>query len=85
MQSFAENNSWAITQISIYPKARVLEIVAVVGDIDDLRVLHDRVLEFAATMGIGVINAYGRKGWLPDARKRGWRVKARSFIYQRNM
>ena len=85
MQSFVENNSWAITQIAVYPKAKVLEIVAVVGDLDDLRVLHDRVLEYATNMGIGVISAYGRKGWLPDAEKRGWTVKSRSFVYQRNM
>jgi hypothetical protein len=85
MQSFAENNSWAITQIAVYPKAKVLEIVAVVGDLDDLRILHDKVLKFAENMGIGVITAYGRKGWFPDAEKRGWTVKARSFVYQRNM
>jgi hypothetical protein len=85
MQSFVEKNSWAITQIAEYPKARVLEIVAVVGDLDDLRELHDKILEYARDMNVGVINSYGRKGWLPDAKRRGWTVKSRSFVYQRNM
>lgn len=85
MQSFVEGNSWAITRICDYPRAKVLEIFAVVGDIDDLRILHDRVMTFAAEIGAGVIQSYGRKGWMHDAEKRGWHVKSRSFVYQRNM
>jgi hypothetical protein len=85
MQSFVEGDSWAITQIGLYPRAKVLEIVAVVGDLEDLRVLHDRLFAFAAEMGVSVIQAHGRKGWLMDAEKRGWKVKARSFVYQKDM
>lgn len=85
MQMFSENDSIAITQISVYPQRRVLDIIAVVGGIGDLRVLHDRILEFASHVGVGVIQAYGRRGWLADAEKRGWKVKARSFVYRRDM
>jgi hypothetical protein len=85
MQSFAEGNSWAITQISSYPRTKVLEIIAVVGDIDELRILHDRIMVFAAEIGASVIQAYGRKGWITDAKQRGWRVKSRSFVYQKDM
>lgn len=83
MQSFVEGNSWVITRIVIYPRAKSLEVFAALGDIEELRVLHDRILDFAAEVGAGVIQAYGRKGWIPDARRRGWRVKARSFVYQK--
>jgi hypothetical protein len=85
MQSFVEGNSWIITQIVSFPRAKVLEVFAAVGDIDDLRILHDRILEFAAEIGAGVIRAYGRKGWLPDAAQRGWRVSARYFVYTKDM
>jgi hypothetical protein len=85
MQMFAEGDSIAVTQISLYPRAKVLEILAVVGDLDELRVLHDRLLIFAAEIGASVIQAFGRKGWLPDAERRGWKIKARSFVYQRDM
>lgn len=85
MQSFVENNSWAITQIVDFPRKRVLEIFAVIGDLEDLRVLHDRIIEYAADLPADVVVAYGRKGWLPDAKRRGWRIKARSFVYQRDM
>lgn len=85
MQGFVEGESWAITQIGLYPRCKVLEIIAVVGNLEDLRALHDRLLIFAAEIGASMIQAYGRKGWLEDARRRGWRVKSRSFIYQRDM
>ena len=84
MQSFVEGNSWILTRICLYPRAKALEVFAAIGDLDDLRILHDRVIDFAAEIGAGVIRAYGRKGWLPDAARRGWKVKARYFVYQRD-
>jgi len=83
MQSFVERDSWIITQVAIFPRAKTLEVFAAIGDLDDLRILHDRILDFAAEIGAGVIRAYGRKGWLPDAARRGWTVKARYFVYQK--
>lgn len=85
MQMFAEGDSIAVTQIAVFPRGKALEILAVVGDIDELRVLHDRLLVFAAEIGASIIQAYGRKGWLQDAERRGWKVKARSFVYQREV
>jgi hypothetical protein len=85
MQMFSQGDSIAITQIANFPRGKALEIVAVVGDIDDLRALHDRLLIFAAEIGASVIQAFGRKGFMPDAQRRGWRIKARSFVYQREM
>jgi hypothetical protein len=85
MQSFVEGDSWIVTQVVSFPRAKVLEVFAAIGDLDDLRILHDRIIDFAAEIGAGVIRAYGRKGWLPDASRRGWRVKARYYVYQRDM
>ena len=56
-----------------------------VGNVDELRLLHDRLLIFAAEIGASVIQAYVRKGWLADAQRRGWKIKARSFVYQREI
>jgi len=85
MQSFMEGDSWAITRVMDHPRGRGLEIFAVVGDLDDLRILHDRLMTYAFEIGARVITAYGRKGWLNDAQQRGWKVKARSFVYQREV
>jgi hypothetical protein len=84
MQSFVEGNSWVITQVISFPRAKVLEVFAAVGDLDDLRILHSRIIDFSAEVGVGVIRAYGRKGWLPDAAARGWRVKSRYYVYQKD-
>jgi hypothetical protein len=85
MQMFAEGDSIALTRLALYPRAKVLEIVLVTGKIEALRILHDRILTYAANNDASVIQAYGRKGWMADAQKRGWKIKARSFVYQREM
>ena len=85
MQSFVEGDSWAITRVAQFPRAKVVEVLAVVGNLDEARILHDRILVFAAEIGAGIVQAYGRKGWMPDAARRGWRVKAKNYVYQRDM
>lgn len=86
MQSFAENDSWVITQVVDFPRARVLEIVAAVGDRAECLRIHDnRILQYARDNDIGLIQAYGRRGWLADAKNRGWRVRTTSYLYQRDM
>lgn len=85
MQSWVENNSWAVTQISIYPRRRSLEIVAVVGDLGDCRVLHDRVIAFAKNMGVDLISTYGRLGWIREARRNGWKIKTQNYLYQKEL
>lgn len=85
MQSWVEGESWALTRIAIYPRAKVIEVLAVVGKISEARVLHDRILIFASEVGARVIQAYGRKGWLHDAQRRGWKVIAENYVYQRDI
>jgi hypothetical protein len=85
MQSFAENDSWAVTQVINYPRARVLEILIAIGDLAQCRKLHDRILQYADDNDIGLIQAYGRRGWIGDAAKRGWKVKTTSYLYQREL
>lgn len=85
MQSWVEGDSWVITQISVFPRARVLEIVIALGKLDEVLRIHERLIDFAKEIDVGVIQAYGRKGWLPFARERGWKVKARSFVYAKEL
>jgi hypothetical protein len=81
MQSFAANNSWAVTQVSQYPRAKALEIIAVVGDLGDGEKLHERVLAYARDEGCQLVMAHGRLGWAPNARKHGWKIVSRSMIF----
>ena len=85
MQSWVEGNSWAVTQISIYPRRRVLEIVAAVGDLGDCRILHGRILKFANEMNVDLVAAYGRRGWARDADRNGWKVRTISYLYHKEL
>ena len=46
-QSFMEGDSWVVTKIVNFPRARLLEIMVALGNIDECRALHDRILDFA--------------------------------------
>lgn len=83
MQSFAHKDSWMLTRIMDYPRGRCLEVFALVGNLDDCLAMHDRLLDYANEVGATVIQAYGRKGWLKSGQARGWKVKARAFVFQR--
>jgi hypothetical protein len=85
MQSFTENDSWAITRMAQFPRARPLETLAAVGDLNECRILHDRILQFAREANMDLVSAYGRRGWMPDAKARGWKVKAVNYLYHKEM
>jgi hypothetical protein len=85
MQSFVEGDSWAITKIIDFPRVQMLEIMFAIGDLEECRRLHDRILEFARDHDIPLVQAYGRKGWVKDAFENGWKVKTTSYLYQRDL
>lgn len=64
MQSFVRENTWAVTQIHIFPRRKVLDLVFVVGEMKDLLPLEDEIVEFAKYVGCSLIVANGRRGWL---------------------
>jgi hypothetical protein len=85
MQSFVEGDSWAITKVVDFPRARMLEIMVAIGDFDECWKLHDRILQYARDNDIDLVQAYGRRGWVKGAVADGWKVKTTSYLYQREM
>lgn len=85
MQSHVVNNSWAVTQVQDFPRARKLHILATVGDMPDIEALERKVVTYARDVNAGLISAYGRKGWMPQALALGWKVKAKSLLYCKDM
>ena len=79
MQSFAEGNTWAITEVNTFPNRKVVTIAYVVGDLKDAELLHDRVIEFAKSVGATMVKAFGRVGWAGDAKKNGWRIAGQVY------
>jgi len=85
MQSFADGDSWAITQIVDYPRARMMDVLVALGDLRACRRLHDRILQYARDHDIAIVQAYGRRGWMGEARSHGWKVRTTSYLYQREL
>ena len=85
MQSFTCNNSWVVTQISVYPRARVIDIIALVGDLDDGENLHEQVLDFARTMEVDAIIAQGRVGWARLAKSHGWKTVSQNTVFRKEV
>jgi hypothetical protein len=87
MQSFCSGNSWAITEVVVSPRARRLHLVALVGDLADVDALHEQILAFADQANCGLLSTYGRMGWLREGswRRFGWRLKAKNYLYHREM
>jgi len=79
MQSFAEGNTWAITEVNTFPNRKIVTIAYVIGDLKDAEILHDRVIEFAKSIGATMVKAFGRVGWAKDAEKNGWRVAGQVY------
>jgi hypothetical protein len=85
MQGFVRNNSWAVTQVVNFPRARQLNLIAMVGDLQDVDDLHARILEYAYDNSIGLMSTYGRRGWLKIGAKHGWRLKTRNYLWLREL
>lgn len=80
MQSFVEGETWAVTKLIQFPQRKVLEIVLVIGDIDDAVKLHDTVMAFAAEQNCDLVRTFARDGWQHWAKKRGWRNGMRIYV-----
>lgn len=80
MQSFAEGDTWAVTQVLDFPRKRVLEIVLVAGDMADAKVLYDKVLAFGREIGCNLVRTFGRDGWAKEAKDHGWLNGHRIFL-----
>ena len=87
MQSFAVDNSWAITQVQDFPRARQLQLIAMIGDLKDVDALHGEILSYADKVDAGLIETHGRLGWLREGSyaRFGWRLKAKSHLYQKEL
>jgi hypothetical protein len=85
MQSFAVNNTWAITQVNDFPRAKQLQVVAMVGDRDDFEPMHAAIVDYADRNNVGLISAYGRRGWMPWALSHGWKIRAKNLLYHKEL
>jgi hypothetical protein len=82
MQSFAEGESWVVTQIVDFPQKRFLEIVFAIGNLDELKAIYPRLEDFARDNVCDGLRAFGRPGWMRQLEidKAGWVETSRTYI-----
>lgn len=79
MQSFAVGESWCVTQICEFPRRRALDIVFMVGHLDELREMESQLIQFARKHGIDRGIATGRLGFIEKAFP-GWKLVSANFV-----
>lgn len=83
MQSFAYGDSWAVTQICEFPKKKVLDVVFMIGSLNELKELEPKLIEFARENYINYMMANGRRGFIKEAFP-GWKMKSATFVRDLN-
>jgi len=82
MQSFTYDNTWVVTQIQVYPRKKVLEIVWVIGFMEDAVKLLPEIEQYAKEKGASRIRGIGREGWWKFAEP-GWKQTA--VMYEKDI
>ena len=64
-----------------------MQLLAYVGDLADVDALHAKILAYANEVNAGLLSTYGRFGWLREGsfERLGWRLKAKSHLYQKEL
>ena len=85
MQAHVSRETIAVTEISVYPKARTLTMILLVGDLDDGEDLHRQVLDFARKMECDAVVAQGRHGWARLAKSHGWKTVSTNMVFRKEV
>ena len=82
MQSHVYKDTMAITQIYLWPRRKAVNILFVIGNLEDSLVLEDRITKWAKSIDADLITAIGREGWW-DHRLPGW--KKQGALYSKDI
>lgn len=74
MQVFARGDTaLVVTEIGVFPRKKVLNVVALCGKLEDVMSMHDELVAFAREHGCAFISSFGRPGWAKVLPRYGWR------------
>ena len=85
MQAHVSRETMAVTEISVYPRRRVLTIILLAGDLADGEDLHRQVLAFARRVEVDAIVTQGRDGWAQLAKDHGWDIVSKNIIFRKEV
>lgn len=84
MQSWVNDGSLVITEVLSYPQGRELNVVLVVGDIDDIMAMQPQIDEFAREQGCAQMRTTGRRGLVTVLPNYGWKP-SKKVIFERTL
>ena len=85
MQAHVSRETIAVTEISVYPRRRVLTIILLAGDLSDGENLHEQVFAFARKVECDAIVAQGRYGWARLAKSHGWKTVSKNMVFRKEV
>jgi len=72
MQLWAGDSGCAVTEISVYPKKKVLHVFLAAGDMNQIIDFQDSAIQFAKMNGCDSMTIAGRSGWKRVLDKHDW-------------
>jgi hypothetical protein len=85
MQAHVSRETIAVTEVSVYPRRRVLTMILLAGDLVDGEDLHEQVLSFARKLKCDAIIAQGRVGWARLAKSHGWKTVSTNMVFRKEV
>ena len=80
-----EPYGYAVTEIKSYPQNKMLVVQYLAGEANHMQYVEDKMFglldKFARDGGCAGIEFFGRPGWIPHAKKYGYKVK--SVVHQK--
>ena len=73
MQLWVGNEGCAVTEITRYPKKKVLHVFLAAGKMDQVLDFEQSAIEFAKANGCDAMSLAGRSGWKRVLNDHGWK------------
>lgn len=72
MQLWAGDSGCAVTEVSVYPKKKVLHVFLAAGDMNQIIDFQESAISFAKMNGCNSMTIAGRSGWKRVLDKHDW-------------
>lgn len=79
-QFWANSECCVVTEVIDYPKKRVLHIFLAGGNLQAIRQLESKAVEWAKDIGCSAFTLTGRKGWEKALKNDGWEYAHTSMV-----
>jgi hypothetical protein len=79
MQMWAGEESVILTQLEVYPQAKVCHVFLAAGHLPEVHEILQDIEKWAAFMDCSRVTASGRKGWVREMKSKGYSEFSRTI------